>query len=124
MCVPDATQGRAIFFQHRGEYLQPGVDRQLEELGPRIDEQINKREMALRGIVLVRPIDCARLSFHGGSLLAGFRPGLVTGRIARPVRSRRSQILTTTGTSPRVVDRSHYNCYYERRCDKDGKIYR
>ena len=29
-----------------------------------------------------------------------FRPGLVTGRLARPVRSRRSQISTTTGTSP------------------------
>jgi hypothetical protein len=42
----------------------------------------------------------ARLRVHGGSLLAGFRPGLVTGRIARPVRSRRSQISTATGTSP------------------------
>jgi len=43
---------------------------------------------------------CARLSFHGGSLLAGFRPGLVTGRIARAVRSRRFQFSTATGTSP------------------------
>jgi protein-S-isoprenylcysteine O-methyltransferase Ste14 len=57
--------------------------------------------MALRvEIDLVGPIDCARLSLHGGSLLGGFRLGLVTGRIARPVRSRRSQISTATGTSP------------------------
>ena len=34
-------------------------------------------------------------------LLAGFRPGLVIGRIARPVRSRRVQISTISGTSPR-----------------------
>src|SRR5713226_8428375 len=48
----------------------------------------------------VRPIDCARLSFHGGSCWRALRPGLVTGRIARPVRSRRVQISTATGTSP------------------------
>src|SRR5438876_9827010 len=57
--------------------------------------------MALEGgITLVRPIDCARLSFHGGSCWRALRPGLVTGRIARPVRSRRVQISTITGTSP------------------------
>src|SRR4030095_4471326 len=59
--------------------------------------------MALvRRIDLVRPIGCARLSFHGGSLLAGFRPGFVTGRIARPVRRRRSQISTVSRTSPQI----------------------
>ena len=26
---------------------------------------------------LVRPVDCARLSFHSGSFLAGFRPGFL-----------------------------------------------
>ena len=57
--------------------------------------------MALgEGIDLVRPIDCARLSFHGGSLLGERSPWLVTGRIAQPVRSRRFQISTTTGTTP------------------------
>src|SRR5829696_4775059 len=57
--------------------------------------------MALeRGIDLVRAIDYARLSFHGGSCWRALRPGLVTGRIARPVRSRRVQISTATGTSP------------------------
>ena len=54
------------------------------------------------GIGLVRRIDCARLSLHGGSLLAGFRPRLVTTRLSRAVRSRRSQISTATGTSPRT----------------------
>ena len=43
--------------------------------------------------------DCARL-LHGGSLLAGFRPGLVTTRLPRAVRSRRSRISTIRGTSP------------------------
>jgi hypothetical protein len=36
-------------------------------------------------------------------LLAGFRPGLVTTRFTRAVRSRRSQISTATGTSPCVL---------------------
>jgi hypothetical protein len=45
-----------------------------------------------------------RLSLHGGSLLAGFRPGLVTTRLPRAVRSRRSQISTATGTSPLKID--------------------
>ena len=39
----------------------------------------------------------------GGSLLGGRSPWLVTGRIAQPVRSRRSQISTTTGASPPVL---------------------
>ena len=96
-----AADRRPIRFEHRREDLQARRDGELHQLGPRIDEEIDERQMALgRGIDLVRPIDCARLSFHGGSLLAGFRPGLVTGRIARPVRSRRSQISTATGTSP------------------------
>src|SRR5256885_6163301 len=56
--------------------------------------------MALGRIDLVGPIDCVRLSLHGGSLLAGFRPGLVTTRLPRAVRSRRSQISTAIGTSP------------------------
>ena len=42
----------------------------------------------------------ARL-LHGGSLLAGLRPGLVTTRVSRAVRSRRFQISTVSGTSPK-----------------------
>ena len=47
----------------------------------------------------------------------GFRPGLVTGRIAPPVRSRRSQVSTTTGTSPKLALLVY-------RTLKDGLVYR
>ena len=48
--------------------------------------------MALRGrgIDLVQLIDCARLSLHGGFFCEACASGLVTSRITRPVRSRRS----------------------------------
>jgi hypothetical protein len=50
------------------EHFETGGHGELHELGPRIDEEIDERQMALAGgIDLVRPIDCARLSFHGGS---------------------------------------------------------
>jgi hypothetical protein len=42
------------------------------------------------GMDLVRAIDCARLSLHGGSFCEALASGLVTSRITRPVRSRRS----------------------------------
>ena len=42
------------------------------------------------GIRLGEQVGLCETLVHGGSLLAGFRPSLVTGRIARPVRSRRS----------------------------------
>src|SRR2546427_5244940 len=77
--------------------------RELHQLRPRIDEQINEWEMALGRIDLVGPIDCVRLFLHGGSLLVGFRPGLVTTRLPRAVRSRRSQISTARGTSPAMA---------------------
>jgi hypothetical protein len=101
MLIPRAAEGRPIRFEHRGEDLQARRDGQFHQLGSRIDEEIDEGQVALcGGLDLVRPIDCARLSCHGGSWLAGFRPGLVTGRIARPARSRRSQISTTAGASP------------------------
>src|SRR5438105_5086578 len=56
--------------------------------------------MTLGRIDLVGPIDCVRLSLHGGSLLAGLRPRLVTTRLPRAVRSRRFQISTAIRTSP------------------------
>ena len=102
--VPRAAEGRPIRFEHRGEDLQARRDGQFHQLGSGIDEEIDEGQVALGGgLDLVRLIDRARLSCHGGSLLAGFRPGLVTGRIARPVRSRRSQISTTTGASPAAI---------------------
>src|SRR5207247_1791515 len=101
MLITRTADRRPIFFEHRGEDLQARCHRKLHQLRPHINEQINERQMALGWrIDLVGPIDCARLSLHGGSLLAGFRPGLVTTRLSRAVRSRRSQISTISGTSP------------------------
>jgi hypothetical protein len=101
MLIAGPADRRPIFFEHRGEDLQARGHRELHQLRPRIHEQIHEREVALGWrIDLVRPIDCVRLSLHGGSLLAGFRPGLVTTRLPRAVRSRRSQISTATGKSP------------------------
>ena len=77
--------------------LQARRDGELHQLGSRIDEEIDERaDGAGGGFDLVRPIDCARLSFHGGSLLAGFRPGL----------SHRSY--TTTSEEPPL---SNFNSY-------------
>src|SRR5438309_6692555 len=64
--------------------------------------------MTLGRIDLVGPIDCVRLSLHGGSLLAGLRPRLVTTRLPRAVRSRRFQISTAIRTSPRDVRLAWY----------------
>src|SRR5439155_10067200 len=86
-------------FEHGGENLQSRSQRQFHQLRLRIDEQIDERQMTERRFGLGTRKRCARLSFHVGSLLAGFRPGLVTTRFTRAVRSRRSQISTATGTS-------------------------
>jgi hypothetical protein len=68
MLIPRPADRRPIVFEHRVEHLQAGGDGELHQLGPRIDEEIDERQVALaQGIDLVRPIDCARLSFHGGS---------------------------------------------------------
>ena len=68
MRVPWPADRRPIGFEHRREDFQTGRDGELHQLGPGVDEEIDEGEMALeRGIDLVRPIDCARLSFHGGS---------------------------------------------------------
>jgi hypothetical protein len=66
--VPRTADRRAIRFEHRVQDSQTGRDGEFHQLGTRIDEKIDERQMALQGrIDLVRPIDCARLSFHGGS---------------------------------------------------------
>jgi hypothetical protein len=101
MLIARTAQGRPILFEHGGEHLQARCHGELHQLRPRIHEQVNERKMALgRQIDLVGPIDYARLSLHGGSLLSGSRPGLVTTRVPRAVRSRCSQISTAIGTSP------------------------
>jgi hypothetical protein len=44
-------------------------------------------------------------------LLAGFRPGLVTGRIARPVRSRRSSNFNSYRDIARLFGKTHTTAY-------------
>jgi len=43
---------RPILLEHRGEHLQPRAQRQFQQLGLRVDQQIDKRQMALRGFDL------------------------------------------------------------------------
>ena len=90
MCIPWPTDRGPIVFQHGFEHFQAGRHNQLLELGLRINEDIDQRKVPWRrGYRLATARDCARLLLHGGSLLGGFRLGFVTGRIARPVKSRR-----------------------------------
>ena len=90
MRIPWPTDGGPILFQHGFEYLQARRDDQLLELGLRINEDIDQRQVPWRrGYRLATARDCARLLLHGGSLLGGLHLGFVTGRIARPVKSRR-----------------------------------
>ena len=90
MRIPWPTDGGPILFQHGFEYLQARRDDQLLEFGLRINEDIDQRKVPWRrGYRLATARDCARLLLHGGSLLGGLHLGFVTGRIARPVKSRR-----------------------------------
>ena len=68
MRIPGAAERRAILLEHHREHAQPRPHRQLKQLGPGIDEEIDEGQMSLRGIGLVRLYDCARL-LHGGSFL-------------------------------------------------------
>ena len=52
------------------------------------------------GYRLATARDCARLLLHGGSLLGGLHLGFVTGRIARPVKSRRFKFQQLLGHPP------------------------
>jgi hypothetical protein len=44
--VPRPADGRAVLFEHGGEDLQPGSQRQFQQLRLRVDEQIDQRQMA------------------------------------------------------------------------------
>ena len=67
----------------------------------RINEDIDQRKVPWRrGYRLATARDCARLLLHGGSLLGGLHLGFVTGRIARPVKSRRFKFQQLLGHPP------------------------
>ena len=68
--IPRTTDGNPILFQHRLEYLQARGDDQLLELGLRVHEDVDQREVPLpRGLRLATASGCARLLLHGGSFL-------------------------------------------------------
>ena len=68
MLIALAADRRPIIFEHRLTDSQARGDGEFHQLGARIDEEIDEGQMALcEGIDLVRSIDCARLSFYGGS---------------------------------------------------------
>ena len=72
MRIPWPTDGGPILVQHGFEYLQARRDDQLLELGLRINEDIDQRQVPWRrGYRLATARDCARLLLHGGSLLGG-----------------------------------------------------
>ena len=101
MRIPWPTDGGPILFQHGFEYLQARRDDQLLELGLRINEDIDQRQVPWRrGYRLATARDCARLLLYGGSLLGGLHLGFVTGRIARPVKSRRFKFQQLLGHPP------------------------
>ena len=104
MRIPWPTDGGPILFQHGFEYLQARRDDQLLELGLRINEDIDQRQVPWRrGYRLATARDCARLLLHGGSLLGGLHLGFVTGRIARPVKSRRFKFQQLLGHPQKKV---------------------
>ena len=102
MRIPRPAQRRAILLQHRVEHAEARADHQLEEFGFRIDQEVNERQGPDGGRFNSSDRTGYARLLHGGSLLAGLRPRLVTTRVPRAVRSRRSQISTVSGTSPRV----------------------
>ena len=104
MRIPWPTDGGPILFQHGFEDLQARRDDQLLELGLRLNEDIDQRQVPWRrGYRLATARDCARLLLHGGSLLGGLHLGFVTGRIARPVKSRRFTFQQLLGHPPSVI---------------------
>ena len=103
MRIPRAAERRAILLQHRVEHAEARADHQLEEFGFRIDQEFHERQGPDGGRFNSSDRTGYARLLHGGSLLAGLRPGLVTTRVPRAVRSRRSQISTVSGTSPNTA---------------------
>ncbi len=103
MRIPRPAQRRAILLQHRVEHAEARADHQLEECGFRVDQEVNERQGPDGGRCNSSDRTGYARLLHGGSFLAGLRPRLVTTRVPRAVRSRRSQISTVSGTSPAAL---------------------
>jgi len=99
MGIPRPTHRGPIVFEHRVQHLQPGPDRELEQLTAGIHQEVDQGQMAGR-FNSDRPNDCARL-LHGGSLSGeACASGLVTTRVARAATEPPLQFSTAIGTSP------------------------
>jgi hypothetical protein len=68
MMVARAADRGPIFFEHRGEDLQARSQRQFQQLGLGVDEQIDERQMTQGRLWMGNGRGYARL-LHGGSLL-------------------------------------------------------
>ena len=86
--------------------FRPDATTSSLERGLRINEDIDQRKVPWRrGYRLATARDCARLLLYGGSLLGGLHLGFVTGRIARPVKSRRFKFQQLLGHPPAIRGR-------------------
>ena len=76
MRIPRPADGGAILLQHRGRStFRPDRERQFQQLGLRVDEQIDQRQMTQREIRLGDGSGCARLS-SWRLLVGGLSPGV------------------------------------------------
>jgi len=100
MDIPRATEGGSILLEHRVEYAEACTHHQLVKFGLRVDQEFDERQRPDGGRFNSGDWTGYARLLHGGSLLAGLRPGLVTTRVSRAVRSRRSQISTVSGSAP------------------------
>jgi hypothetical protein len=102
MLVAPAADRSPILFEHGFQHFQARADHELRQLGARIDQQIDQRQVPDLGILgLYNGGDCARL-LHGGSFRCGLCRGLPTSRLTRPAEEPPTQFSTATGTSPRL----------------------
>ena len=72
--VPRPTDRRAVLLEHRGEDLEARSHRELKQLDPGVDQQVDQGQMTQRGFVLGNGTGYARLRFHGGSLSVRLTP--------------------------------------------------
>jgi hypothetical protein len=76
MLVAPAADRGPILFKHRFQHFQARSNHELGQLGARVNQQIDQRQMpGFRFLCLRNGVDCARL-LHGGSFRCGLRRGL------------------------------------------------
>jgi hypothetical protein len=99
MGIARTADRRPILFEHRFQHLQARPDRELEQLGARIDEQIDQRQVAGR-FNSGRDERLCETSSWRLLFCEAFASGLVTTRVSRAATEPPLQFSTATGTSP------------------------